>query len=67
MLDMRFTALLIFVSGLLAVAAYASQQAAIRGGVLLTVLAASAAIVGILGFVVLARVVVVAERQRRAR
>jgi hypothetical protein len=67
MLDRRFTALFILVTGLLAAAIYVFNQAATRGGVLLTILAAAAAIVGILGFIVLARVVVVDERQRRAR
>lgn len=67
MLDRRFTTLFIAVTGLLGVAVYMSGQAAARGGLLLIALAATSAVVAVLGFLVLARVVVLVERQRRAR
>lgn len=62
-----FTTVLVIVAGLMAAAVYSSGQALKHGGVLLFALAAATALAGVLGFVVLARAVVVVERQRRAQ
>lgn len=65
MIERRFTILFVAVTAFLAVAVYSANQAVMRGGVVQTVLAATSAIVGIVGFVVLARIIVLVERQRR--
>jgi len=62
-----FTTVLVLVAGVMAAAVYTSGQALKHGGVLLTALAATAVLAGVLGFIVLARAVVVVERQRRAQ
>lgn len=67
MIDKRFTILFVAVTAFLAVAVYSADQAAVQGSVGLTVLAATSAVVGILGFVVLSRIIVLVERQRRQR
>ena len=67
MLDRRFTTLFVSVTALLATAIYVSGQAAKHGGSTLTVVAAVAMIAGIVGFLVLARAVVVRERGRSPR
>jgi len=65
MIDKRFTILFVAVTAFLAVAVYSANQAAVQSSVGLTVLAATSAVVGILGFVVLSRIIVLVERQRR--
>jgi hypothetical protein len=67
MLDKRFTILFVVVTAILAVAVYLADQAVVHGGAFLTVLAATSAVVGSLGFVVLARIIVLVERQRGQR
>lgn len=64
MFDTGFAALLAFVTGLLAAAIFLSGQAATGGGLLLVVLAAASGVLGLLGFAVLARLVVLGERRR---
>ena len=67
MIDKRFTILFVAVTALLAVAAYSANQAAMHGGVVLTVLAATSGVAGVLGFIVLSRIIVLVERQRQQR
>lgn len=64
MFDTGFATLLAFVTGLLAAAIYLSGQAATRGGLQLIIPAAASGVLGLLGFAVLARLVVLGERRR---
>lgn len=67
MIDRHFVALFVVVTGVLAAAVYSSNQAVMHGGTVLTLLAVASAVVGIIGLVVLARIVVLAERERERR
>ncbi len=66
-MDQRFVSCFIVVTGLLAAAAYLSTQALAQRSVVLAMLSAVAGVLGILGFIALARVVVLAERHRKQR
>lgn len=66
-MDRRFVYYFTVVTGVLAAAVYLTAQAAKSGGVVLTLLAAITATIGILGFTGLARVVVIAEREGRQK
>ena len=67
MLDKRFTILFAVVTATVAAAVYLLDQAVTRGGTVLSILAATAAVIGALGLIVLSRIVVLVERRRRPR
>lgn len=64
-MDQRFTGYFVAVTGLLAAGAHFSTRAATGGGVVMAILAAVVGVLGLFGFVVLARIVFVVERDRR--
>ena len=66
-MNQRFVTSFVVVTGMLAAAVYFAGRAATHGGVVVTAVAVAAAVVGMLGFLALARVIVVVERGRRRR
>ncbi len=63
-MDHRFVRSFVVVTGLLAAAVYLSRQAIAHGGVALTAAATATGLLGIVGFVALARLIGTVERKR---
>ncbi len=66
-MDWRFTTILLFVSALAAAAVVSLPQGLDGGGFALALLGAGLALVALFGVIVLVRIVVLQERQRRIR
>ena len=66
-MDWRFTTILLFVSALTAAAVLSLRDGLDHGGLALAALGVALALLALLGVVVLVRIVVLQERQRRIR